>query len=160
MRWNIAGKDIPETLLYGREINRAAHMADCPPALLYAVCYHETIVLEVAGKINAATFVADDNGHGLAQLTSWWPNPGWDQPLTNAFYAAKDWLMEDAPKWFRLCGFTGETLVRCVAASYNAGFGNAWKGHLNGNVDEYDTDNYGAAVLKIYQSLVNTGKPE
>ena len=50
--------------------------------------------------------------------------------------------------------------MKAIAASYNAGLGNAIAGHANGNLDEYTTDNYGARALANYTSLTQGVIPE
>jgi hypothetical protein len=159
MRWGISGRPLALDLRYAAPITQAAIELDFPPLFLYAIAYNETIRGEIDGQWDAATVVSSDGGHGLCQLTSWWPNPGWDDPYTNAHYAVLDWLLPDSERWFAQIGATGETLVRCAAASFNAGWSNAWTGHLQGNVDLLTTNDYGATVLQTYNNLFATGQP-
>ena len=59
--------------------------------------------------------------------------------------------------WVSQYGFSDNTLIRCTAASYNAGVAGAEDGHTQGDVDLYDTDNYGARALSVYLSIINNG---
>lgn len=158
-RWGISGAPIPEHLLYSVPVTSACFDKNFPPVFAYAVACRESIIGEMNGKWNAAAVVSSDNGHGLFQLTSWWPDPGWDDPATNAHYAVVDWLLPDTIRWFREYGLTGDALIKCAAASFNAGYGAASAAHERGNVDAVTSDNYGAGVLEIYHNLLDKGTP-
>lgn len=159
MKWGIESGHISTDLPYAYPITEAAISEDVPLALLYAIAWHETISGEVGGLWpSAALVVSDDGGHGLCQLTSSWPDD-WQDPNANARYACDQYIIPAAEYWSKQCGYSGETLVKCIAATYNAGLGNAVAGHAHGDVDLYTTDSYGEAVLAIYQKLIETGKP-
>jgi len=149
---------VPSNLPYADPINRAAIALDFPPLFAYAIACRESIIGEMNGKWNAATVVSGDNGHGLFQLTSWWPDD-WQDPYTNAYCAIKDWLLQDVPTWLRQYGMTGDALIKCVAASFNAGLGAALAAHSAGNVDACTSEDYGAGVVSIFHNLVAKGAP-
>ena len=159
MKWGLSGANVPNVLRYSDAVNEAAWTVGFSPVLAYAVAWHESISGEVDGLWPcAAKVVSGDGGHGLFQLTSWVPED-WADPFRNAYYAVADWLNLDATRWFREYALTGDALVRCTAASFNAGFGRALKAHELGDVDAVTANRYGDAVLKIYTQLVNTGAP-
>ena len=158
MRWNIASPPLTVALPYELQIHNASTITDTPTALLYAIAWHETISGEVSGQWTASSVISADGGHGLCQLTASWPD-NWDDAQANAVYACKNFIIPDALYWYRKYGYTGETLVRCIAASYNAGISGAEAGHIIGNVDCYTTNRYAAKVLGFYRSIVATGKP-
>src|SRR6266567_741831 len=91
MIFDVSGAPIPSDARYADAINLAAVELDFPPNLAYAIANRETIRGERNGKWNAATIVSFDQGHGLFQLTSWWP-ARWDGPKTNAHWAIVRWL--------------------------------------------------------------------
>ena len=159
MKWGISGKPIPAALRYAAPIQEAADDDDFPPLFAYAIAWRETISGEVNGLWpSAATVVSGDAGHGLFQLTSSYPGD-WQDPKANALYAIQNFLLPAQEYWYGLNGYTGPDLVKLCAAEFNAGRGNAERGHEEGNVDLYTTDNYGTGVLAIYQSLVTKGVP-
>lgn len=159
MRWGISGAGILASLPYAKDVGGEATKLDFPPLFAYAIACRESIIGQLNGEWNAASVVSADNGHGLFQLTSWWPDPGWDDPAVNAHYAILDWLIPDVRYWTRHEGLAGEALIRCVAASFNAGLGAAINAHAAGDVDACTTDRYGDNVLRIYDSLLKTGSP-
>lgn len=152
MRWGLAGGPIPQHLPYAAQIQSACEDRNFSPLLAYAIAWRETIRGEVDGNWTAATVVSGDGGHGLFQLTSSYP-PDWADPSANATYALDRFLIPDATYWVTRTSIRGDDLVRCLAASFNAGLGGAWAGHEKGNVDLYTTDNYAADVLRQYQRL-------
>jgi hypothetical protein len=157
MRWGIESGELDPTLPYALDVAKAAVAEEVPVALLYAIAWHESIAGEVAGLWTAATVLSDDGGHGLCQLTSSWPDD-WEIPFSNASFACSQFIVPAAQYWCqRVEG--AFALVKCIAATYNAGLGNAVAGHSIGNVDAYTTDGYGAAVTAIFASIIETGKP-
>jgi hypothetical protein len=158
MRWGISGEPVSETLLYAVPINDAGIKQGFPPTLAYSIAWIESIQGEVNGKWNAATVQSADGGWGLFQLTSFHPD-NWQDPYVNAHFAIQDWLLPDAIYWFRHYEYTGNDLIRCVAASFNAGLNGALKGHAEGDVGKYTTDRYPDRALAVYEKLVATGKP-
>jgi len=145
---------------YAGYTNRAANSRNFSPPLLYAVAYRETIHGELVGLWpSALTVVSGDGGHGLFQLTSSYP-AAWEDPLINALYAIDVFLKPAIDYWHGLQNYSGDDLVRLVAATFNAGLGGAEKGHAAGDVDKYTTDHYAAAVLTYYHNLVEKGTPE
>ncbi len=157
MRWGIESGHIDQTLPYFAAINMAALDEACPTALAYAIAWHESIQGEANGKWTAATVVSGDGGHGLFQLTSSWPSD-WIEPAANARFAMSQFLIPAGEYWSALVT-SRAARVKCIAATFNAGFGNAMAGHAEGNVDKYTTDGYGAAVLAIYSKLIASGRP-
>lgn len=123
------------------------------PCLLGAIAWEET--LKVLPLANAMSYISYDNGHGVMQLTDSWPS-GWKVLSSNLAYAVDDYLMPALKQWTSQTTLMGDVLVKCVAATYNAGFGQAWEGHLNGNVDQFtENGDYGARVLADYTALVS-----
>jgi hypothetical protein len=157
MRWGISGAPIPPTLPYAQYVSLETARFDFPPLFAYAIAARESIMGQLEGKWNAANVISGDGGHGVFQLTSWYPDPGWDDPQINAHYAIADWLLPDSVFWFRNYGMTGDDLIRCTAASFNAGLGAAIKAHAAGDVDAVTSDRYGAGVLAIYKQLLAKG---
>ncbi len=158
MRWGISGAPIPPRLLYADPVQRAATELDFPPLFAYAIACRESIVGEMNGKWKSATVVSADGGHGLFQLTYWVP-PGWNDPKTNAHYAIKDWLLVDIQRWSREYGLVGDDLIKCAAASFNAGWLPAANAHRAGDVDSVTTNKYGAGVLAIFHNLISRQSP-
>jgi hypothetical protein len=144
---------IPAHLPYASNVTAACHTMDFPPCFLYAIAWHESIQGEVNGKWDASTVVSGDGGHGLCQLTSSWP-PDWANPTENAQYALDEFLLPALRYWHGLHLYTGDNLLRLVAATFNEGLGAAEKYHAEGNVDIGTTDNYAAAVLAIFHKLI------
>ena len=158
MRWGVSGALIPAGLPYQDIIRNACLPVDFPPCFAYAIAVNETIAGQVRGAWNAASVISGDGGHGLFQLTSWVP-PDWEDPSRNAFYAVRDWLLPDAIRAFQELRVTGGDLVRVVAASFNAGWGNMMAGHRLGDVDTYTSDHYAARVLANYERLIAGQSP-
>lgn len=90
-------------------------------------------------------------GLGLMQLTSSFPRD-WYVDGVNIEYAIEHFLVADWHYWRGT--FKGDDLVRAIACSYNAGPGNATKGHLEGDLDKYTTNRYGERALAAYQALI------
>jgi hypothetical protein len=136
-----------------------------PPCWLYAHAWQEMIREWGIGSADRMQNGADPEtgllpdgstaGRGLFQLTSSFP-VNWANPVANAKYAVKNFLAPLIAQWLeKYPGMNGEVLIKCVAASYNAGFEPAYAGHLEGNCDKYTTNNYGTRVLLSYQQLIN-----
>lgn len=158
MRWNILSEPLNRDLPYVVPISDACFTSNTPALLAYAIAWRETISGEKNGSWEASSVVSPDGGHGLFQLTSSFP-PSWPDPYDNALYACDNYIVPDAVYWYRKYGYSGETLVRCVAASFNAGIQGAEEGHAVGDVGKYCTGDYVEAVLGFYKKLVATGSP-
>jgi hypothetical protein len=152
MRDGISGDPVPESYPYSSATNTAANGHDFFPMVAYAIFWQESIGGEVAGNWIASTVVSPDGGHGLGQLTSSWPE-NWENPYANADYAVVHFMLPAYQYWRN--SLQGPDLVRAIAASYNAGLGNAIAGHARGDLDKYTTDNYAARALVSYQRLLN-----
>lgn len=146
----ISGAPVASNRLYASIINDVCVRLNFPPRLAYAVAMNETIIGEMNGKWNACTIVSFDGGHGLFQLTSSWPDD-WADPVANTEYAVKNFL-RDAFDTF-VTRVSGDDLVRCVAAAFNAGLGAAVAAHARGDVDRCTTDRYGERALENYHAL-------
>jgi hypothetical protein len=165
MLFGVAGNGLPSGLSYGEPIEAAAVAQSFPPCWLYAHGWQETI--KVAGWIESmgyepANYISGDGGHGIFQLTASVPND-WQDPQVNATYAITQFLRPAIAYWNGTYGYTGDTLIRCVAAQYNAGLGGAQAGHNEGDVGKYTTHtdgvSYSDLVLKYFQQLVAGAHP-
>jgi hypothetical protein len=154
MEHGIEAGTIPNHLPYAIDIQAGCEEHNFSPALTYAVAWRETIRGELNGSWCAATVLSGDGGHGLFQLTSSWPENNWQDPKANTSFAITKFLIPSM-NWFLDQGLTGEALIRCIAASFNAGIGGAWNAHLEGNVDLVTTGNdYAADVFQIYTAII------
>jgi len=174
-RWGISGGPLPSGLPYADAIQTAFEEANLSPMFGYAEGSEESIKLEVSGYLveaygagtTAANVVSTSGGYGLFQLT---PSASgialpenWQDPLVNARFAVEHWFNAAAqggfPYWTAApFDFEGTTLIKCVAASFNAGLGGAMRGHEEGDVDTYtENGNYGQRVVDAYLKLI-TGK--
>ena len=157
MLYGISGAPIPGGLPYASQIASACATRNFPPCLAYAIAWRETITIEGTSLCpNAATFIASDGGHGLCQLTASFPDD-WMNPIANAGYAIDNFLVLALNYWHGLHGYSGDTLMLLVAATYNEGLGAAEKYHASGDVDAGTTDEYGHGVLQKYRELA--GEP-
>jgi|SRR6185312_6683470 len=95
--------------------------------------------------------ISGDGGRGVMQLTSSYPS-NWQDPKANIRYAIKHFLVPAMNEWSS--ELQGDDLVRAIAATYNAGLGNAQAGHKIGDIDAYTTNRYGERCLKRYQALL------
>jgi hypothetical protein len=155
--YGISGATVPTDFPYAAIFNRLGQIFPTfPPMLLASIAWRET--LSVMPPEAAATCVSGDNGHGVCQLTTSWPD-SWQDPETNIRYAWVEYVQPAIRYWHGLMGYAGEPLVKLVAATYNEGLAAAITYHNEGNVDAGTTNDYGNGVLQIYQSLVSTGKP-
>lgn len=164
MMYGMSGAPIAPDLPYAQEVTAGCSqngLVIFPPIVAYAIAWHESIGGQVNGLWpSAATVVSGDGGHGLFQLTSYVP-PNWADPLGNTQCAVHGWLAPDTLHWISaIPGIGGDDLIRCVAASFNAGWGGAWQGHMQGDVGRYTTDRYPDAVLRIYHNLATGGRPQ
>jgi hypothetical protein len=159
MLFGVSGAGLPAGLQFGVPIEAAAVAAEFPPCWLYAHGWQETI--KVAGWIGTlgktpATFISDDGGHGIFQLTASYP-PNWQDPQANATYAIQNFLKPAIAYWNQTHGLTGDALIKCVAAQYNAGAGGAQAGYAEGDVGKYTTHTNGVSysdlVLKYFRQL-------
>ena len=160
MLLGVAGNGLPSGLKYGDQIAAAAAAANFPPCWLYAHGWQETIKVEgwlESMGFTAANYVSGDSGHGIFQLTASVP-PNWQDPKVNASYAITQFLQPAIHYWNQKYGYTGDTLVRCVAAQYNAGQGGAQSGHDEGDVGKFTTHtdgvSYSDLVLKYLHQLL------
>lgn len=152
MLYGLSGTPIPQGLPYADPLSQAAGHENFSPPLLYAIGAIETILGESTGYIkNAASAVSGDGGHGIFQLTSSWP-PNYADPYTNALYAIRVFLLPALHHWNE-AGFSGDNLVRLVAATFNEGLGAAIARHDAGDVDAGTTDHYAARALACYHVL-------
>jgi hypothetical protein len=148
VRYGISGAPIPPGLPYGDEIQHACELLDFAPCVAYAIKMNET------GPDDPPDIISIDGGHGILQLTASYPL-NWDDPYSNALYAIAHFLLPAQEYWAAL-GYSGDNLVRLIAATYNSGLGNAIAAHDLGNVDLYDTDNYGTRCVENVHSLLGT----
>jgi hypothetical protein len=146
----IAG-DAPGAFIF----NDMGRIYNFPPALLGAIACRET--LRVLSFIDACTFISDDGGHGLMQLTSSYPTD-WYLPKENIAWAIERMLRPALDYWNGMCGETGERLILLVAATYNEGLTAAVKYHALGDVDAGTTNRYGHDVRDIYHTLLAHGR--
>lgn len=136
---------LPPNVPFAAEINRASNAASFSAFVISAIQHNETDALP-----DAATIISQDGGRGVMQLTSGYP-PDWTDAYTNILYAATMFLWPAEEFW--AISEQGEDLVRCIAAEYNAGRGNALAGHESGDVDTFTTNNYGTRALAYYKGL-------
>lgn len=155
-RWGLESGALDLGMPYAEAINMAAIDEACPAALAYAIAWRETIYGQTQGWWDAATVISGDGGHGLFQLTSAWPDD-WAEPPANARFAMSQFVIPAGEYW--ATREQGDALVKCIAATFNAGLGQAVAGHSLGDVDLYTSDHYGAAVVALYNNLIATGRP-
>jgi hypothetical protein len=150
---------IPINYRYAWPIQSAADNVKTSAFLLYAIAETETIDGELAGMWDAASVVSADGGHGLFQLTSSYPS-FWEDPRTNAQYAAANFVIPAWSFWATRYDLVGDALVRAVAAEFNAGRANALAGYTeHGDVGFYTTKqngttSYDRVVLGHYHELL------
>ncbi len=160
MRYGILAPNVPANFPWSEVFNSVGLYVGCSPCLLAAHAYVET--LEIYGADEARTCVSYDGGHGLMQLTSSFP-PDWQNAQTNIGYAANQFIIPALETWYHDYGYTGDTLVRCEAATYNAGLNAALRGHFKGDVGMYTTKSegmsYDVRVLAAYKTLASGAIP-
>jgi hypothetical protein len=152
MRDNVSGTPVPSGFPYSTLINQIAAANNVAPCLVAAIKINET------GLNDPPDIVSGDGGHGLWQLTSSYPSD-WADPEANCTYAVQNFIVPAWEYWAG-CGQTGEALVKCIAAEFNGGRGNAQAGFDEGNVDAYTTNNYGARAVANFQSLISGQIPD
>jgi hypothetical protein len=161
MRFAIVGEDVNTTLPYAQAINQAATELDFSPVAAYAVAWRETIRGERSGLWkDAATVVSGDGGHGLFQLTSWYPST-WQQPYWNAHWAILRWLLPSMMHYEAVHRYAGEALLQACADAFNAGQGAVCSACERGeSLDSVTTGHdYGQDVVATYRRLVAGDPP-
>jgi hypothetical protein len=160
MLHDIAGSPIPGNLLYAEAVNLACVELNFPPLFAYAVANRETIRGERNGKWIASDIVSFDGGHGLFQLTSWWP-ADWNNPHVNAHWAVARWLGPSLSHYALIHGYTGDRLMAAAGDAFNAGLGAVCRlCELGENPDGATTGhNYGADVVACYHALLADRTP-
>ncbi len=168
MRNGLAAGPLPDilqgvTLPFARIVNQACAIAPTfSPLVAYAVKMNETNLSDNPSELQVGadptTMKMPDGsnaGRGPFQLTSSWPYD-WRNPYSNALYAIHhDGFMLDAEAYWVRLGMQGDNLVRAIAASFNAGIGGAYSGHVAGDVDKNTTNRYGQRALAHYHALVS-----
>lgn len=150
MIYGISGATLDPALPGAGFFNRICSGANVPPKLLYAIAQRET--LSSMSLEAACLCVSDDNGHGVMQLTSSWPET-WSDLSANLSFAITEFVQPALRYWHGLERESGDRLVKLVAATYNEGLSAAVKYHLAGNVDAGTTNDYGEGVLANYLAL-------
>jgi hypothetical protein len=143
-RDGISGLPLPAAFPYWQIFQDLCMKYEVAPCLVGAIKVNES------GLTDPPDVMSGDGGHGLMQLTSSWPE-NWADPATNIEFAIVNFILPDWRYWDQY--LQGDGLVRAIAASYNAGLGNAIAGHEQGNLDLYTTDNYAARALANYYQL-------
>jgi hypothetical protein len=161
MLYGIAAMPVHSDLAYAQAINDAANEVNFSPPLAYAIANRESIRGERNGKWIAAHVVSGDGGHGLFQLTSWFPAIGWDNPRINAHWAIVRWLQPSVSHYAAHHGYRGDILIDAVADAFNAGQGTICTLCDRGeNPDHATTDSdYGRDVLMCYRALITDRPP-
>jgi hypothetical protein len=167
MRNGISAGPLPAlSLPFQDEIARAcAQGPTFSPLVAYAIKVNETssgtdpAVIQDGG--DPTTLLLPDGtqaGLGIFQLTSSFPQD-WRDPYANALYAVTTFMLPAEEYWANQ-GFQGATLVRFIAAEYNAGRAKVIDGHnLFGDVDHYTTNNYALRALVHYETLLSGKTP-
>lgn len=119
-----------------------------PPCLVGAIKLNETGT--GSGPVTEQD-ISGDGGRGIMQLTSSYPK-NWQDPTANISYAVSHFIIPAMNEWKD--ELQGDNLVRAIAATYNAGLGNAQAGHKIGDIDAYTTNRYGERCLQRYQALL------
>lgn len=154
MQNGISAALVPNEFPYADIINVQATFQDFFPCVVAAIKVNETGLGQGPTTEND---ISGDGGHGIMQLTSSWPSD-WQEPELNIEYAIEHYMVPAYEYW--LGKLQGDDLVRAIAATYNAGLGNALAGHANGNLDEFTTNNYAARCLSHYQALITGVIPQ
>lgn len=148
MKDGISGTLLVATFPYAKIINNLCLQVDFFPCLVGGVKMNETGLGQGPTTEND---ISGDGGHGIMQLTSSYPST-WQEPQANIGYAIDHFLLPAYAYWRE--ELQGDDLVRAIAATYNAGLGNAQAGHAEGDVDRYTTNHYAARCLEHYHNLV------
>lgn len=147
MRDGVSGALVVASFPYAKIINSLSLSANFFPCLVAAIKMNETGLGQGPATEND---ISGDGGRGIMQLTSSYPSD-WQQPQANIGYAITHFLVPAYVDWRG--ELRGNDLVRAIAATYNAGLGNAQAGHAAGDLDKYTTNRYGARCLGHYQNL-------
>ena len=155
MRDGIAGTALPADFPYKQIIEQLCFENNVSPCLVGAIKMNETGLGQGPETEND---ISGDGGHGIMQLTSSFTDD-WQDPAANIGYAIAHFIV---PAWtyWAAQGETGEALAKCIAATYNAGLGNAQAGFASGDVDEYTTNNYGERAVTKMQALIGGTIPQ
>jgi hypothetical protein len=151
MQYGISGAALPGGLDYGAIVESVCEELDVAPLLVYAIKMNET------SPSDPPDIVSPDGGRGIMQLTSSYPLD-WADPRSNVAWAVEVFI-EPAlaywSSWDSVGGpFSGNDLIRLVAASYNAGLLDAIAWHEAGDVDSGTTRRYGERALANYLQLL------
>ena len=144
----ISGKPLPVGFPYKSIIEQICGTTFFP-CLVGAIKLNET---GLGQGPHTETNVSFDGGHGIMQLTSSYPSD-WQTPHSNIAYAVEHFLKPDFNYW--KSHLQAEPLIRAIAASYNAGLGNAQVGHNEGDLDKFTTQRYGERCYSKYFELIN-----
>lgn len=160
MRDGISGAELASKHEYAAIVNQLAIGAGVAPLLVYAIRLNETSEGfppdGLQGGADPKTGLMPDGsnaGHGVMQLTSSWPSD-WEDPAANIGYAIEHFIAPAWKDWVGIFAIKGDDLIRCIAASYNAGFDAARKAHIAGDVDAVTTDRYGDRALEHFHALL------
>jgi len=148
MRDGISGAPLPSGFPYAAIIAARCIPDSFFPCLVGAIKMNET---GLGHGPDTETIVSGDGGRGIMQLTSSYPS-NWTNGAVNIGYAIDHFLIPAYQAWRG--ELQGPDLIRAIAATYNAGLGNAQAGHREGDVDKYTTNRYGARALAHYQNLL------
>jgi len=148
MRNGVSGAPLPVGFPYKTIIDLIGMSSNFSPCLIGAVKMNET---GLGQGPTSEQDVSGDGGHGLMQLTSSWPSD-WKDPQANISYAVEHFLIPAFNAWKGT--LQGDDLVRAIAATYNAGLGNAEAGHAEGDVGKFTTNHYDQRCLVKYKALV------
>ncbi|MGH7738331.1 MAG: transglycosylase SLT domain-containing protein [Candidatus Tyrphobacter sp.] len=162
----------PALMVYASAVNTEADIAHCPPCLLAAIMWRET---GGTNELEIGVPPGPGCGVGLCQITSnvTWSSlsdPTYDgyhiltKPADNLYVAAAYYItpnlanaaraQRDNPAAFALACEGQE--VMAVAAAYNGGWGIVQRAmDRSVSVDRFDTNGYGADVLRKYITLVS-----
>ena len=152
MRNGISGAPLPQGFPYASIIAQVCGETFFP-CLVGAIKMNET---GLGYGPTTENDISGDGGHGIMQLTSSFP-ADWQDPATNIHYAVSTFLVPAYDNWTSPpYSLQGDSLVRAIAASYNAGFGNAVRWHNEyGDVDHGTTNRYGDRALAHYKNLLD-----
>jgi hypothetical protein len=167
-RWGVSGAPVPAFVPFYAEITTACaeYPGGFPPLFLAAIKCNETGDSHDPAEIQEGgdphtLLLPDGSNAGVSpfQLTASYPTD-WRDPLVAARYALR-FFLAPAVQFFldRVPGIGGDALVKCGAAAYNSGEGGAWSGYVRGNVDDFDTDGYGARAVAAMHDLLDGRMP-
>lgn len=148
MRDGISGAALPAGFPYKSEIEISCWRNGFFPCVVGAIKINET---GLGCGFDTETCISGDGGRGIMQLTSSYPSD-WPTPRSNIEFAVAQFLLPAYTAWKDK--LQGDDLVRAIAATYNAGFGNAQAGHDEGDLDKYTTNRYAERALAHYKALI------